>query len=72
MSSCQMSYMGILKVVSVWCDRMNDCELIIWGFNRLSIKYVFFSILAFCQGLVNGLNLVKLVNTVFFHILYFN
>ena len=42
--------MGILKVVSVWCDRMNDCELIIWGFNRLSIKYVFFSILAFLPG----------------------
>ena len=58
MSSCQTFYMGILKVVSVWCDRMNDCELIIWGFNRLSIKYVFFSILAFLQGLENGLNWV--------------
>ena len=61
MSSCQTSYMGILKVVSVWCDRMNDCELIIWGFNRLSIKYVFFSIFSFLPGVGNWAKLGKLL-----------
>ena len=59
MSSCQTSYMWFLKVVSVWCDRMNDCGLIILGFNCLSIKYVFFSILTFSQGLGNGINWVS-------------
>ena len=26
------SKMGILKVVCIWCDSVNDCGLIIWGF----------------------------------------
>ena len=32
-----MSYMGVLKVVSVWCDSLHDCGLIIWGFICLGI-----------------------------------
>ena len=52
--------MGILKVVSVWCDRMNDCGLIIWGFIHLgtiALTLVLLFIVAFSLGLVNGINL---------------
>ena len=67
--------MGILKVVSVWCDRMNDCELIIWGFNRLkliTVKFAIFYCSFFSTGVGNWAKLTYIANTVFFHILYSN
>ena len=51
--------MGILKVVSVWCDRMNDCGLIYLGFQLMRLIIVnfdilsIFSILAFSPGVGN-------------------
>ena len=41
--------MGVLKVVSVWCDSLHDCGLIIWGFICLGTIALIFvvSILAF-------------------------
>ena len=57
---CQTSKMGILKVVSVWCDRMNDCGLIIWGFYPFRYNcliFVLLFIVAFSLGLVIGLKL---------------
>ena len=44
---------GNLKVVSVWCDSMNDCGLIIWGFiclGTIALIFVLLFIVAFSPG----------------------
>ena len=57
--------MGILKVVSVWCDRMNDCGLIIWGFVHLGtipLMFVLLFIVAFSPGVRKWVKLGDLRN----------
>ena len=36
--------MGISKVVSVWCNSLHDCGLIIWGFIRLGTIALIFAL----------------------------
>ena len=36
--------MGILNVVSVWCDSLHDCGLIIWGFIHLGTVALIFAL----------------------------